>query len=246
MIPLSQTNYFYPNQINILQRNGVRTINELLLCIPKRYIDRSAILNLDTAGLGDVVTFIGKIISKEIKFGRKRRLVLKCSYQDHFIEVIFFQGISYHQKNFHTGLTVAFSGTLDVFAGKPSMTHPEFEIISGEDLIHTGKIVPLYRVTQGMRNSFLTTKTLRKIIHKILEDYHDKIYDYLPEEILKTTGLLNIRDALLKVHFPNEFSDTEEARKRLAFDEILMFTILMKERKLERQKLKKKNIASMQ
>ena len=54
------------------------------------------------------------------------------------------------------------------------MIHPEFEIILGEDLIHTGKIVPLYRITEGMKNSFLTTKTLRKIIHQILEDYQDK------------------------------------------------------------------------
>ena len=58
---------------------------------------------------------------------------------------------------------------------------------------------------------------------------------------MKTEGLLNIRDALFKIHFPDEFSDTEEARKRLAFDEILMFTVLMRERKLERQKLKKKH-----
>ena len=242
MIDLSQTNCFNPNQLKILQRNGIRTINELLLYIPRKYIDRSIILDLNRVNIGDIVTFIGRVVSKEIKFGRKRRLVIGCSYQDHSIEVVFFQGINYHQKNFHTGSTIAFSGALDTFAGRFTMVHPEFEIISGDDLIHTGKIVPFYRITQGMKNAFLTTKILRKAIHKILENYLDKIYDHLPEEVLKTSDLLSIQDALFKIHFPHEVSEAQEARKRLAFDEILMFILLMQERKLERQKLKKKHI----
>ena len=242
MIDLSQTNCFNPNQLKILQRNGIKSVNELLLYVPRKYIDRSIILDLSRVNIGDIVTFIGKVVSKEIKFGRRRRLVLECSYQDHSIEVVFFQGINYHQRNFHTGSTVAFSGALDMFAGKFTMVHPEFENISGEDLVHTGKIVPFYRITKGMKNAFLTTKILRKAIYKILENYLDKMYDYLPEGVLKTSNLLSIQDALFKIHFPNEVSEAQEARKRLAFDEILMFIILMKERKLERQKLKKKYI----
>ena len=237
---LSQTSYFRPAQLKILNRNGIRSVNELLLYIPRRYIDRSQILTLDKDRVGDTVTFIGQVQSREVKYGRRRRLLLKCRYTNYTIEIVFFQGIQYYQKIFYPGLLAAFSGKLDTFAGKLTMMHPEFEMITEEETtVHTGKIVPLYKITEGMRSAYLTTKTLRKAIHDILADHSDKIQDYLNDTILTKTNLLSIRDALKKIHFPDKMEDVEQAKKRLAFDEILLFAILMKQKQKERKKIKK-------
>ena len=218
MVSLSQTSYFRPAQLKILNRNGIHNINELLLYIPRRYIDRSQILTLDKNLIGDTVTFIGQIQSREVKYGRRRRLLLKCKYLSYYIEITFFQGIQYYQKIFYPGLLVAFSGKLDTFAGKLTMMHPEFEMITEEETtVHTGKIVPLYKITEGMRNAYLTTKTLRKVIHDILKDYGNKIQDYLNDIILKHINLLSINEALRKVHFPDKMEDVKTAKKTFGF-----------------------------
>ena len=242
MISLSQTKYFRPKQLSILQRNGIRSITELLLYIPRKYIDRSQTLIFNKNCVGDTVTFIGQLQSREIKYGRRKRLSVKCRYQSYYIEVVFFQGVHYYQKIFTPGLLFAFSGKLDTFAGKLTMTHPEFEMLTEEDdaLVHTGKIVPLYRITEGMRAAFITTKVLRKTVHDILADYSDKLQEYLQDSILEKLNLLRIGDALKKVHFPHRQEDVEEAKRRLAFDEVLVFAIIMYKKKQEREKIKKK------
>ena len=242
MIALSQTKYFYPEQLKVLQRNSIRSIQELLLYIPKRYIDRSRPLILEKENFGEVVTFVGQIIKKEVKYGRRRRLIITCRTQGHHIEVIFFQGISYYQNTLQSGLIVAFSGKLATFAGKLSMSHPEFEIVTEEEMLHTGKIVSLYKITDGMRKAFITTKVLRKIIHDVLNDYVLKLKDYLDEATLKQLDLLSIEEALKLIHFPEKMKDVEKAKKRLAFDEILVFAILMHHKQKERKKIIKEHI----
>ncbi len=244
MISLSQTKYFYPDQLKILQRNGIRSIQELLLYIPKRYIDRSRPLNLEEEDFGEIVTFVGQIIKKEVKYGRKRRLIITCRYQSCHIEVIFFQGISYYQDTLQPGLIVAFSGKLAAFTGKLSMVHPEFEIVTEEEMIHTGKITSFYKITDGMRKVFITTKILRKVIHDVLSDYTSKLKDFLDEVTLKQFDLLSIGDALRLIHFPEKMRDVDQAKKRLAFDEILVFAILMRQKQQERKKIIKKHIPS--
>ena len=242
MISLSATNYFHPEQLKILQRNGIRSIQELLLYIPRRYIDRSQILTLGHNELGKTVTFIGQVVSSEVKYGRKRRLMVRCRYRDHYVELVFFQGIHYYQNTFRPGLLMAFSGKLETFAGRLTMTHPEFEVITEEEMVHTGKIVPLYKITDGMKKAFVTTKTLRKAVHSILKDYADKLQDYLNEETLRRLDLLEISEALSLVHFPEKKEDVDRAKKRLAFDELFLFAILMREKQQERKKIVKKYI----
>ncbi len=244
MISLSQTHYFHPEQLKILQKNGLRSVEELLLYTPRKYIDRSQTLSMDKHTLGEVVTFIGQVISRETKYGRKRRLIVKCRYQHHQIEVIFFRGISYYQNSLNPGLTVAFSGKLNIFAKKLTMTHPEFEIITEDEMIHTGKIVSFYKITEGMRKAFITSKTLRKIIHDVLTDYVLKLKDYLNEFILNDLNLLSIGEALNLIHFPKKKEDVSRAKKRLAFDEILIFALLMRQKQETRKKIIKQYMAS--
>ncbi len=237
MIQLSETNYFQPNQLKSLSLNKIKNIHDLLLYVPRRYVDRSKPLILNETKIGDTITFIGKVISSEIKYSRKRRLVIKCKYQNWYIDLVFFQAIHYYQKSIRSGMEVAFSGNLDYFAGKFNIIHPEFEILTGDELIHTGKIVPIYKTTENMRNNFITSKVLRNAIHQILKVYFNKIEDYILEAELKKMGILMITDALKKIHFPELWEDVKMARNRLAFDEILIFSIIMHQKKLERSKI---------
>ncbi len=239
MISLSQLNYFSPNQLHSLGTNSLTNIKDLLLYVPRRYIDYSHIFNFKDYKVGDLVTFWGKIISNKIQYGKSRRLVLVCSRHHLSLDIIFFQGISYYTQICKIGTEIAFSGKLVKFAGHFCMLHPEFEVLTGDDLVHTGKIVPIYKTTDGMRKNGLTSRTLREAVHMVLKNYQEFIQDYLSSSTLKSIRLLGIQDALHKIHFPMTYYEVKLAKERLAFDEIFVFSSIMQHKKHERRKLRK-------
>ena len=96
------------------------------------------------------------------------------------------------------------------------MNSPVFDEI--EDSNNTGKIIPIYPLTFN-----LTQNTLRKIIENGLEKIQEQgmLQETLPEYILNEYKLENINKATNNIHFPKEFDDFKNARKRLVFEELL-------------------------
>lgn len=245
MISLASTKYFSPEQLKALQRRGLRSVEDVLFYFPVRYIDRSRLLDLRQTQRGELVTFLGKVAGSEIKYGRKRRLIVYCLYQGYTVELVFFQGIGYYSKALVAGTEAAFSGNLEIFAGHFSILHPEFEIIEGDDQIHTGKIIPVYKITDAMRKAYITARVLRRVIYNMLKDYDAKIHDHLAPQFREQENFLELKKALDFIHFPQEFTQVEKAKERLAFDELLFFSALMLEKKQKREKIKRKKNLSV-
>lgn len=239
MNSLSDLAEFSLDQVNVLSKRGIRSIQDLLYYFPRKYVDRSQLLDLKTSRVGDTVTFIGKITASEVKYGRKRRLLVLCRYTDFQIELVFFQGIPYYQKILRPGTQAAFSGKIEMFRGKIHIMHPEVEILTGEELVHTGKIVPIYKITDAMRDRFISNRVLRAAVKKALQNYENRISDFLPEALLQAKQLSGISEALELIHFPNEMEDVKKAQRRFAFDELLVFSAVMYEKKIQRRSLKK-------
>lgn len=239
MISLAEFSVFSPEQLTVLQKKGVKNLQDLLYFFPRKYVDRSQNLDLRTTRVGDIVTFIGTIAGSEVKYGRKRRLIVNCRYLDFHVEMIFFQGIAYYQKILRSGVEAAFSGKIDIFKGHISMMHPEIEILTGDELIHTGKIIPVYKITEAMRNHYISNRAIRGALRKALDVYGARIQDYINTSILSENNLLTLDKALEYIHFPQEMIDVEKARRRLALDELLIFSALMYEKKIQRRELKK-------
>lgn len=133
--------------------------------------------------------------------------------------------------------TVLKKGTAYVFRGKvmnqgrfyrmenPMHYHEE------EYLPYVGQYFPIYPTTQGLSN-----KTIRKAIGQALTK---KITDFMPEDILKRHNFMPLDVALSNLHFPKDFHVIEEARRRLVFDEFLLF--ILKIRTLKERVLKKES-----
>ena len=100
-----------------------------------------------------------------------------------------------------------------------------------KQLRHTGRLVPVYPETAG-----LSSRYLRYLI-KIFLPAIEQIKDWLPEEIKKSQRLPSLADALKKIHFPASWSDINQAKKRLAFDEIFIIQLFaLRQKLLWRQK----------
>lgn len=80
---------------------------------------------------------------------------------------------------------------------------------------------PVYRLTAGLTNNAVT-----KAVKQCLDITCMK--EYLPEEVIKDTGVTDLDKAVHDIHFPKNMEAFASARKRLAFDEFFIFTLAMR------------------
>ena len=121
-------------------------------------------------------------------------------------------------------MTVSFSGKIDLFNYQKTLISPEYEIIKEKNqylvhTIHTGRLVPVYPETAS-----LSSKWLRSRISIALKTYKQK--EFLPSDILKTENLIELNEALGKIHFPDRLEEAKNAAKRFAFEELFMLQLL--------------------
>ncbi|HBJ74729.1 MAG TPA: DNA helicase RecG, partial [Syntrophaceae bacterium] len=112
------------------------------------------------------------------------------------------------------------------------MIHPDYEILDEEDdenLLNFKRIVPVYSETEGLHQKYI-----RKVMHAALENYSRYIASPIPAEICRKRNLINIREALVNVHFPEGDAPVEtfidarsEAHRRLIYDEFFFFQLGM-------------------
>jgi ATP-dependent DNA helicase RecG len=135
------------------------------------------------------------------------------------------------KKRFTVGQEVVLSGTVKHgYRGAGlEMENPVYEVTGDEEeaLIHTSRIVPVYRSTES-----LSSRQLRSIIHNAIASYGGEIEDPLPGEILRRHGLPGLRESVMSTHFPGGDADVESLnawrtahQRRLSFDELFMLEL---------------------
>lgn len=231
MISLSETGLFSAEQLKVLSRLKVKDLRDLFYYLPRKYIDRSQQLDLRNSRSGDLVTVVGKIMHAEMKYAGRRKFTIKMEANGFVVYATFFNAGPYLQKVLTVGKEIACWGKLEVFRGRLSFMHPEWEILTEEGTRHMGRIVPIYRITEAMRAAYLTVRTLRQKIEDCLARYEKRITDYIPAQQRQSWRLLGVAEALHKIHFPESIEETEEARRRMAFDELVLFSVLTEAKK---------------
>jgi len=233
-----------PQRARLLNRLGINTVRDALFHLPYRYEDRSTLIKiaelahqrLDT-GLN---TISGKVVSSEIitpNPGRPRLRLFELVIADTsgVLKAKWFNQ-AYLKKIFKAGQEVVLYGVVkrNYWGSGFEMTNPEYEIIadgdddpahSPADQIHTGRIVPVYRLTEG-----LSQKQIRNIMYAIVSSAVQYIHDALPQEIITRRRLSGLRESLSNVHFPEApvsidmlNSGTSPYHQRLSFDELFTF-----------------------
>lgn len=208
-----------------------------LFYLPFRYEDRKNLSRIcDMAG-GRPETIQGKILTSHIRGGKRFRLFeIAVNDGTGLMKAKWFNQ-PFLKKNLCVGQEVVLSGIAgrDPRSGALEMDNPEYELVtSGTDsLIHTNRIVPFYRLTEG-----ISQKQFRKTMFGIVESHASDIPDPIPPEIISKNNLPPLSVSIRQVHFPEDGSLFEDLNrgaspyhKRLSFDEFFMFglgTALMK------------------
>ncbi len=224
----------------VLENAGIATVGDLLLYVPYRYIDRSTEVGIAHLPLEREVTAVGEIISMQIIPGKRRRFVMTVEDQTGSVACTWFGGIQYFKNSYRAGDIVALGGKLTRFGRTLQMVHPEIEVLANEEddnqRLHTGRIIPLYSTTSKMKADRLTARALRRLLFAALQAIGDQIEDPLDEGIRKRCGIMPLRDAIEKTHFPDTTTDIDTARQRLSFDEIFYIQLYLGHAKKLRQR----------
>ena len=204
-----------PNRVKLLNKLNIYTLKDLIEYYPRDYEDRSKPKNLYECTDGEEVLIetmaAGRIT--EMHKGRMTisRLIVKDQTGTCYI-TWFNQG--YLRDKFQPGRMYRFFGKISNKNGRLEMNSPVYDEIDQSK--NTGKIIPIYPLTYELKQN-----TLRKIIENGLAEVKGKLPETLPEYILKENNLWDINNTIERIHFPIEFSDFNEARERLVFEELL-------------------------
>ena len=94
-----------------------------------------------------------------------------------------------------------------------------------------GSLVPLYPLTEGVYQG-----QLRGAVRRLLDQLPRELDDPLPDSLRREYGLPSLAEALREIHWPSSERAKDEARRRLAFEELLVLELAMAQRKRERQR----------
>ncbi|MBC7235176.1 MAG: ATP-dependent DNA helicase RecG [Chloroflexi bacterium] len=203
-----------------LKRLGIETIRDLIYHFPRRYDDFSALKKIQELQVGEEVTIVGVIQSVESFRTRNGTHVTRAVVHDGTapIEVSWFNQ-PFLEKRLRPGREVVISGTVEQYLGRLVFNAPEWEPLQRQ-LLHTGRLVPVYPLTKGMR-----PRWLRRLMKRTLDTWVPRIIDPIPEEVLRSAKLFDLGMALRQVHFPSSYGALERARQRLAFDEFFLLQL---------------------
>jgi ATP-dependent DNA helicase RecG len=200
----------------------IETVEDLLYYFPWRYEDIGETKNISQLKIGETANIQGEIELIQNKRSFKKRLNITealISDKSGTIKVVWFNQ-AYLSRNLKAGDSVSLSGKLEEKNGQLILNSPVYEKInSNQDLIHTQGIIPFYHLSAG-----LTNKQLRHLLKQVMP-LTKYLEDNLPFATKKRLRLLDIKDAIEKIHFPKNKNDIQEAQKRLAFEELFELQI---------------------
>ncbi|UOF89212.1 ATP-dependent DNA helicase RecG [Fodinisporobacter ferrooxydans] len=193
------------------------TIEDLLLYYPFRYEDRQlAEPALYTDGARITVRGVVNGMPSLRYRGRKATLVVPVlSDQNVSISAVWFNQ-PYLKEQMAPGRNITITGKYD--ARRRSVTVAQHDWHKPSDSIHSGRVVPMYRI-----RGELTQKILRTLISQALKQYTAQLEDILPFSIRKKYQLMERVDAVRSMHFPKDGQELKQAKRRLIFEEFFLF-----------------------
>lgn len=216
----------------MLNKLGIFTASDLLFYFPRKHIDyskRTPIRNLEE---GQTTTVFGYIKSVESFVTPKGLGVMKVKIGDETgsITLNFFYAkstkyiLERSKRQFPTGAGIIISGTvkLNTYDGKYTLENTSYTIMSEDFLttknnLNVARIVPIYSLSEN-----LNVKTLRKAIYNAIQLYKNSISNVVPDYIREKYHLLDKKDAVEQIHFPDNMDMLEKARFTLIFEELFL------------------------
>lgn len=237
--PLSQADVTYikgvgPKIAYLLNKLGIYTASDLLYYFPRKHVDYSTRTRIRDLKEGMSTTIFGTIKSVE-SFTTKNNLgVIKVRIADgsgslylNFFASKSSKFVTERMKSQfpkNSGIMVSGTAKFNSYDGMMTLDKPTYSIMDDDILsssnLNMARIVPIYTVSEN-----LNIKTLRKAINNVLESYASEIETVLPDFLIKKYNLMEKREALKQIHFPDNKESLDNARFSLVFEEFFLIQL---------------------
>lgn len=199
---------------------GVFTVVDLLYFFPTRYMDYRKTIGIGLAQEGETVTVIGRVKSIRANYAfRGRAAYAEATIEDGTgkIKAVWFNQ-SYIAKQVSVGTDIILSGKVSRYK-QLQFSNPAYELIDPEtansNYLHTGRLVPIYK-----RGDIVPLRTMRKLVRTCLLAATE-LDDYIPQRLQRLENVLSVSEAVRLLHFPETEEHVQEARLRIAIDDVL-------------------------
>ncbi len=202
---------------------GLRTIGDLLHHYPRDWIDRSKVVPIRELKVNQTTTVLGHVKKVHRVTTRNRKVMVTVQISDGTATLnLFWFNQSWPLRKFREGQEVAASGKLSAFGGHLRMQNPQVEVLKGgeDDLVHTSRIVPMHRSTEGT-----SAGIIRRLVWEALQGVGEDVPDPIPPDVIERGSLPTLGEALNEFHFPQDERERDRARERLKFDELFFLEV---------------------
>ena len=214
---------------------SIRTIRDLLETYPYRYIDRSRTYKI--CELREGMSFVqirGRIISFQAEgSGRKKHLKALFSDGQGIMELVWFRGISYIEKQYKPGVEYVAFGSPQVFGSRWSMAHPELE--KPDSVKASVAFYPCYHTSGDMKRARITSKQMVDFVATALAALRVPLPETLPPYIVERKKLCSRDEAIRYIHRPRNYEQIAAAERRLKFEELFYIQLGILDYARERQ-----------
>jgi ATP-dependent DNA helicase RecG len=225
--PVTSVRFVDGPRAEALGRLGIVSVGDLLRHYPHRWLDLRTTAPLAHLPLGMEATAVGTVHEVIVKRPRPRLSITEVAITDAtgvLVGVWFNQ--PYLQQRFRVGDRVAFAGVVQMEYGLRQMKTPFVERLgSADEASWLGRILPVHPATEGLSSNWI-----RRLVAEAVDEFGD-VPDPLPAAVRMFRGLVPRAAALHDIHFPRDLQSRDEARRRLAYDELLMVQLGMATRR---------------
>src|SRR5712691_2513604 len=212
-----------------LHNLGIRNVRDLLFYFPREHRDYSKLVKIANLPFGEVTTTKGLIWDVETtrSSGGRARTVATISDETGKLKVTWFNQ-PYLQKQLSAakGSFLVVTGVKQRFGNKIDFTVRSHEFPEQNDMVNTGRLVPIYALTEGLH-----AKTLRRFTKWVVDRYAAMVPEHLPMSIRSAGQFMPLPEAVSHIHYPENEQALLAGRRRLAFDELFLIQLGMQERR---------------
>ncbi len=210
---------------------GVYSIADMLLYFPRTYISYPEVVKEGMLEVDRICAFEGEIVGKAMVRRGGRIPVTTCNISDGYVKVqMTWFRMPYMASTVSRGRHV-FYGKLQAKNGRFVMEQPKVFTPEQYEKLKSS-LQPVYSLTKGMKN-----QTVMKAVRSVLEEdlYPEEI---VPKDVMKKYDFPSQKQAFWNIHFPLNDADLKAARRKLSYEEFLLFMIGIRYQKVRLEEIK--------
>lgn len=219
----------------LLEKIGVRSIEDALYLLPHRYEDRRTVTPIQRLTPGSSALFTGTVLSAGAVTTRSGKRLFEVVVRDESGIITckwFSPRTDYLSRIWKPGRRGIFNGTVTRFGSQIEVHHPDAEwLAEGEtieelmrrDPLTFGTFVPVYPLTEGLHQ-----KRLRRVMRDIVDRFASSVENHLPQAFRERYGLMDLGEALSTQHFPTSPAQTapdSSSLRTIVFDEFFFLEL---------------------